>query len=181
MLHDNSVSTSEQTPLSLLGIETAGHIIDPENGKPLETKYALSIVAKTGTASDALSTTLLLVGPAKGKPIVKSIADAAAIWVSAEGETETVTTGPELRLGRRSGAKESEGKLMKMWREIAFTVLLAAAMAPTSAGKVYLRWTQSAVPPATILGVSDLVIPWGKEAQAWRTEQKSRAITCFWK
>jgi FAD:protein FMN transferase len=98
MLSDNSVSTSEQTPASLLGIESAGHIIDPENGKPLETKYALSIVAKTGTASDALSTTLLLVGPAKGKPIVKSLADAAAIWISAQGETETVTTGPQIHL-----------------------------------------------------------------------------------
>jgi thiamine biosynthesis lipoprotein len=99
MLSENSVSTSEQTPTSLLGVETAGHIIDPENGKPLETKYALSIVAKTGTASDALSTTLLLVGPAKGRPIVKAIPDAAAIWISAQGETEMVTTGPQIRLG----------------------------------------------------------------------------------
>ncbi len=97
MLSENSVSTSEQTPASVLGIETAGHIIDPYSGKPLETKYALSIVAKTGTASDALSTTLLLVGPAKGKPIVKSIPHAAAIWISAQGET--VTTGPQIRLG----------------------------------------------------------------------------------
>jgi FAD:protein FMN transferase len=98
MLSENSVSTSEQTPVSLLGNETAGHIIDPDNGKPLETKYALSIVAKTGTASDALSTTLLLAGPEKGKQMVKQIPDAAAIWVAANGETETVTTGPEIRL-----------------------------------------------------------------------------------
>jgi FAD:protein FMN transferase len=101
MLNENSVSTSEQTPLSLLGNETAGHIIDPDSGKPLETKYALSIVAKTGTASDALSTTLLLVGPEKGKPLVKEIADAAAIWVAADGETETVTTGPEIRVAAK--------------------------------------------------------------------------------
>jgi thiamine biosynthesis lipoprotein len=105
MLSENSVSTSEQTPKSLLGIGRAGHIIDPESGKPLETKFALSIVSKTGTASDALSTTLLLVGPEKGRPIVKEIADAAAIWVSAEGETETVTTGPVIRLG---GTPETE-------------------------------------------------------------------------
>jgi FAD:protein FMN transferase len=98
MLSENSVSTSEQTPVSLLGNETAGHIIDPDNGKPLETKYALSIVAKTGAASDALSTTLLLAGPEKGKQMVKQIPDAAAIWVAANGETETVTTGPEIRL-----------------------------------------------------------------------------------
>ncbi len=110
MLHDNSVSTSEQTPASLLGIENAGHIIDPGNGKPLETKYALSIVAKTGTASDALSTTLLLVGPVKGKPIVNSIADAAAIWISAEGETETATTGPQIRLRAMARKHAEESK-----------------------------------------------------------------------
>ncbi len=113
MLRENSVSTSEQTPASLLGIETAGHIIDPYSGKPLETKYALSIVAQTGTASDALSTTLLLVGPAKGKPIVKSIPAAAAIWISAQGETETVTTGPQIRLGdkpQQEAAKPAENE-----------------------------------------------------------------------
>ncbi len=111
-LSENSVSTSEQTPASLLGVEAAGHIIDPEKGKPLETKYALSIVAKTGTASDALSTTLLLVGPAKGKPIVKSIPGAAAIWISAQGETEMVTTGPQIRLGDQSQqqAAKAEGR-----------------------------------------------------------------------
>jgi thiamine biosynthesis lipoprotein len=115
MLSENSVSTSEQTPASLLGNETAGHIIDPENGRPLETKYALSIVAKTGTASDALSTTLLLVGPDKGKPIVKQIAGAAAIWISADGETETVTTGPEIRLaGKKEEARASRRK--DLWR-----------------------------------------------------------------
>jgi len=108
MLRENSVSTSEQTPESLLGNETAGHIIDPDNGKPLQTKYALSIVVKTGTASDALSTTLLLAGPEKGKPIVKQIADAAAIWISAEGETETVTTGPEIRLTGNKQKKAGE-------------------------------------------------------------------------
>jgi len=104
-LSENSVSTSEQTPPSLLGNETAGHIIDPENGKPLETKYALSIVAKTGMETDALSTTLLLVGPEKGRQIVKGMTDAAAIWISADGDTETVTTGPEIRL---AGKQEKE-------------------------------------------------------------------------
>ena len=103
-LHENSVSTSEQTPASLLGNATAGHIIDPDNGKPLETRYALSIVAKTAIASDALSTTLLLVGPDKGRPIVRAVADVAAIWVSAEGQTETVSTGPEIRIHAKEGA-----------------------------------------------------------------------------
>ncbi len=107
MLSENSVSTSEQTPPSLLGNPTAGHIINPETGKPLKTKYALSVVAKTGTASDALSTTLLLMGPDLGKPLVKRIEGAAAIWVSAGGETEIVTTGPQIRLAAAGGEKSA--------------------------------------------------------------------------
>lgn len=98
MLNENSVSTAEQTTPSLLGNETAGHIIDPDTGKPLETRYALSVVVKTGTASDALSTTLLLVGPEKGKAIINKIPDTAAIWVAPDGATKSVTTGPEIRL-----------------------------------------------------------------------------------
>jgi FAD:protein FMN transferase len=109
MLSENSVSTSEQTPASLLGNQTSGHIIDPENGQPLETKYALSVVVKTGTASDALSTTLLLVGPEKGKAIVKKLPEAAAVWISADGATETVSNGLEIRLAH--GDSKPEAKL----------------------------------------------------------------------
>jgi thiamine biosynthesis lipoprotein len=111
LLSENSVSTSEQTPGSLLGNETAGHIIDPDNGKPLKTKYALSIVAKTGTASDALSTALLLVGPEKGKAMVKEMAEAAAIWVAPDGETETVTTGPEILLAGKRQKEQANAQV----------------------------------------------------------------------
>jgi thiamine biosynthesis lipoprotein len=109
MLRENSVSTSEQTPGSLLGNQTAGHIIDPGNGKPLETKYALSVVVRTATASDALSTTLLLMGPEKGKAIVRTLPEAAAIWVSADGTAVTVSTGPEIRVrSGEAGARRKE-------------------------------------------------------------------------
>ena len=107
-LSDNSVSTSEQTPPSLLLNDTAGHIIDPGTGRPLETPYALSIVAKTGTASDALSTTLLLVGPEKGKSIVMKVTDAAAIWVSREGRLAMVSNGAEILLGCGDGREARE-------------------------------------------------------------------------
>lgn len=106
-LKDNSVSTSEQTPASLLGNEVAGHIIDPENGQPLQTDCALSIVAKTATATDGLSTALLLVGPERGKSLVKGIPDAAAIWISPSGEVDTASTGPEIRL---AGKKQAENR-----------------------------------------------------------------------
>jgi thiamine biosynthesis lipoprotein len=96
MLKDGSVSTSEQTPHSLLGNDSAGHIIDPDTGMPLQTVFAVSAVSKTATVSDALSTTLLLLGPAKGKALVKNMADVSAIWVSPQAQIETATGGPQI-------------------------------------------------------------------------------------
>lgn len=104
-LNEDSVSTSEQTPPSLLGNATAGHIIDPHSAKPLLTRYAVSIVAKTGTASDALSTTLLLLGPERGKAVMEKVPDAAVIWISADGKTETVSTGPKIEVRAKLARK----------------------------------------------------------------------------
>jgi FAD:protein FMN transferase len=100
MLCDDSVSTSEQTPATLLGSNSPGHIIDPETANPSKTTFAVSAIARTATASDALSTTLLLIGPEKGKTMIKNMADAGAIWVSPSGETETASSGPQILLGR---------------------------------------------------------------------------------
>jgi len=43
---------------------------------------------------------LLLLGPAKGKTLVETIADAAAIWVSPSGQSETASSGPQILLQR---------------------------------------------------------------------------------
>ncbi|HEY1424295.1 MAG TPA: FAD:protein FMN transferase [Candidatus Acidoferrum sp.] len=101
ILHDNSVSTSEQTPPSELGNDSPGHIIDPAQGAPLKTRYAISAIAKSGTASDGLSTSLLLVGPAEGKKLILQVPDTAAIWISAEGKTEIASSGPKILLKGR--------------------------------------------------------------------------------
>jgi FAD:protein FMN transferase len=100
MLKDGSVSTSEQTAPSLLGNDSAGHIIDPDTGMPLRTVFAVSAVSRTATESDALSTTLLLLGPTKGKALIKNMADVSAIWISHEAQVETVTGGPRILFGR---------------------------------------------------------------------------------
>ena len=97
-LSDSSISTSEQTPPSLLSRESAGHIIDPDTGVPLKTQFAVSTVAKTATASDALSTTLLLLGPEKGKELVKGAEGVAAIWVSSDGQSKLASSGPHIVL-----------------------------------------------------------------------------------
>ena len=100
MLKDASVSTSEQTAPSFLANDAHGHIIDPETGMPLKTAFAVSAVSTTATVSDALSTTLLLLGPAKGKTLIKSMADVSAIWISPDAQVETVSGGPQILFGR---------------------------------------------------------------------------------
>jgi thiamine biosynthesis lipoprotein len=86
-LMNNSVSTSEQSSPSLLqGGDAPGHIVLPGTGKPLQTRYTVSVSAPSATASDALSTTLLLLGPAKGAALVKTLHDVSAIWINSDGE-----------------------------------------------------------------------------------------------
>jgi FAD:protein FMN transferase len=85
-LISNSVSTSEQTAASTLTGDAPGHIVVPGSGKPLRTRYAVSVTAKSATDSDALSTTLLLLGPEKGAVVVSKLKDVTAIWVSADGQ-----------------------------------------------------------------------------------------------
>ena len=100
MLTNGSVSTSEQTPPSLLGEHSAGHIIDPDTGRPLKTNFAVSAVSKTATESDALSTTLLLLGPTKGKVVINDTPGVSAIWISAGAQVEIVTGGPQILFGQ---------------------------------------------------------------------------------
>ena len=86
MLMNNSVSTSEQSAPSVLQGESPGHIVLPSTGKPLQTRYAVSVAAPSATASDALSTTLLLLGPTKGAALAKSLRDVSAVWIDADGQ-----------------------------------------------------------------------------------------------
>jgi thiamine biosynthesis lipoprotein len=98
LLHENSVSTSQQTPPGVLGMPCYGHIIDVVAGEPLKSTTAVSVVAESATASDALSTAFLLMGPMKGRDLVKKLTNLAAVWIGPEGPPQTVTSGPEIRI-----------------------------------------------------------------------------------
>lgn len=98
-LHNMAVSTSEQTAPSLLESGPLGHIVDPASGQPMKTSFAVSVLAQNATAADALSTTLLLVGPAKGTHLVPGLGHTAAIWISPHGQTITASNGPHIYLG----------------------------------------------------------------------------------
>ena len=100
-LKDQSVSTSEQTSASLLAPESAGHIIDPVTGRPVDSRFAVSVITPSGTPSDGLSTTLLLLGPKVGKSLVDGMSNVSAIWLSSKAEIETVTNGPQIVFGKQ--------------------------------------------------------------------------------
>ncbi len=100
MLKDQSVSTSEQSAPSLLSPESAGHIIDPDTGRPIETQFAVSVITSSGTPSDGLSTTLLLLGPKAGKSLVDSMTNVSAIWLSPKAEIQTEINGPQIFFGK---------------------------------------------------------------------------------
>jgi len=54
---------------------------------------------------------------------------------------------------------------MRTLRGIGLLVVVGTMLAPRVMSKVYVRWTQNNIPPAKILGVSDLVVPWSAEAK----------------
>lgn len=95
-LSDNSLSTSEQSPPGVLQNSVAGHIIDPDSGIPSQAGFAVSVIASSATASDALSTTLLLTGAARGNEIVQRTPGSAAVWISPSGEIQMSSSGPEI-------------------------------------------------------------------------------------
>lgn len=104
-LNGNSVSTSEQTNDPKPGKAPFGHIIDPAKGVPVKTPDSVSVVAGTATASDALSTTLLLMGPGRGKMLVRKLPQVAAIWISRQGKSEMFSNGPRISLNHAAGQK----------------------------------------------------------------------------
>jgi len=99
VLKDQSVTTSEQTSASLLGPESAGHIIDPVTGTPSKSEFAVSVITPSGTPSDGLSTTLLLLGPNAGKPLLDGMPGVSAIWVSPKAQFETAIHGTQISFG----------------------------------------------------------------------------------
>lgn len=68
---------------------------------------------------------------------------------------------------------------MRTLRGIFLWVMIAALVGPVAAAKVYVRWTGSSVPPARILGVNELVIPWSEDAQALVTAAKKEGYRVY--
>lgn len=65
-----STSGSYEKTVRINGKEYT-HIMDPKSGMPVEGVMQVSIIAPTGTASDALSTAVFVLGLEKGKPLAE--------------------------------------------------------------------------------------------------------------
>jgi FAD:protein FMN transferase len=101
LLRDESLSTSQQglTP-PIFGRARFGEIMDPERRGPLLDSTSISVVAKSATASDALSTTLLLMSIEEGRSLLERLPDVSALWMSPAGELRAGFRASQLQLAR---------------------------------------------------------------------------------
>ncbi|HUF12854.1 MAG TPA: FAD:protein FMN transferase [Longimicrobiales bacterium] len=76
------------------------HIVDPRTGWPVQGVASVSVLAPTGVASDALSTTLFVLGVERGCAVAAGLPGVAAVWVLApdvdreEAPLRAVVGGP---------------------------------------------------------------------------------------
>jgi len=83
LLRDNSLSTSGSYEKSFrLKGKTYCHIMDPRTGQPVQGMLQTTVIAPTGTATDALSTTMFVMGPAAGSKLLESMPNTSAIWIT---------------------------------------------------------------------------------------------------
>ena len=85
LLRDNSLSTSgSYEKFFRLNGRTYCHIMDPRTGEPVQGMLQTTVIAPTGTASDALSTTMFVMGAAAGGKLLESMPGTGAIWVTSD-------------------------------------------------------------------------------------------------
>jgi thiamine biosynthesis lipoprotein len=92
-LKDSSISTSGDYEIyyEKKG-KRRGHIIDPRTGAPVPRLQSASVIAPDGMTSDALSTSLFVLGPENGIRLVKKLPGVEALIVS-EGGKVTCSDG----------------------------------------------------------------------------------------
>jgi thiamine biosynthesis lipoprotein len=68
------------------------HIVDPKTGLGLTTRSSVTVLAKDGTAADALATAATVLGPEKGLKLIESIdgADMLGVYLDSTGTPQEV-------------------------------------------------------------------------------------------
>ena len=88
VLRDSSTSTSQQN----------GEILDPRTGSPIEIAMAVTVVTRSATAADALSTSLLMYAIEDRAQLLDQFPGVSAIWVSPAGAVQATYGGSRIRL-----------------------------------------------------------------------------------
>jgi len=73
------------------------HIIDPDTGSPADASRSVTIVARTATMADGLSTGVFILGPKRGMALVEQLADVEAVIVGSDNKV-VVSSGLKDRL-----------------------------------------------------------------------------------
>lgn len=68
---------------------------------------------------------------------------------------------------------------MSTWRKLMLVAIAAVIVAPAVMGKVYVRWTGNELPPAKVLGVNEVVIPWSDAAQGLVAAAKKQGYSVY--
>jgi thiamine biosynthesis lipoprotein len=92
LLDGQSVSTSQRDPSKRFG-----EIIDPLTGAPAAEEHRVSVIAPTATASDALSTTALMLPVAEAMVLLKTFPGVSAVWISPDGRKRAAFRESRLR------------------------------------------------------------------------------------
>jgi thiamine biosynthesis lipoprotein len=104
-ISEGSVSTSSQQERYFESDgRRYGHIFDPRLGRPVESRLlSVTVIMGRGSAADALSTGLFVMGAAEGKRLISRLPDVAAVFVE-QGANDIVisTAGKVIGLTRMS-------------------------------------------------------------------------------
>ena len=81
-----SLSTSGQSEhFFQSGGHRYGHVLDPASGRPLATRASASVVARSGTGADALSTALLVLGHDGARAFAAAHPEIGVLWLEPDG------------------------------------------------------------------------------------------------
>jgi FAD:protein FMN transferase len=64
------------------------HILDPDTGEPAMRSRSVTIMAKTGTAADGLSTGVFILGAEKGMALIEKLPGVEAVIVTADNQVQ---------------------------------------------------------------------------------------------
>jgi FAD:protein FMN transferase len=150
LLRDAAVSTSGDSEQWVeIGGVRYSHIIDPRTGAPLTRRSSVTVVAPTGTLSDALATSVSVLGPREGLKLVERTSGAAASITIADPDTVRTETSSDwdkwLCPNRVLPSRVSSfGVLVGGQRPARMASFCAAAQSSTRSRYSFTRSTKSA-------------------------------------